>query len=214
MFWPLFLVFCGFSSFLWFLCVCFCARSWADFGFFLVIFLSVRALAAGCHHMVCKSFCFEAFFCILDFLLFLFGFCVCFGPARPWTSSNFVLCRFCVAFFLYAKPCCFVAFFLRFGFFAFSVPFLCLLRARPAVHEFEFCFCGFCAVFVLYFLGYTNPFVLRHFFAFRIFCFFSSVFVFAFSPVLCCRLLLEAKAAAKRLKFLEQKCASESKARK
>ena len=41
------ILFCNFSFFLWFLCVCFCARPSAGFGFFLVVFLSVRPLAAG-----------------------------------------------------------------------------------------------------------------------------------------------------------------------
>ena len=190
MFWQLFLVFCGFSSFLWFLCVCFCARSWADFGFFLVIFLSVRALAAGCHHMVCKSFCFEAFFCILDFLLFLFGFCVCFGPARPWTSSNFVLCRFCVAFFFVCKTLLFCRNFFAFRLFCFFCSVFVFASGPPGRPRVRILFLRFLCCLCVVFFWYTNPFVLRHFFAFRIFCFFSSVFVFAFSPVLCCWLLL------------------------
>ena len=99
------------------MCVFARVASWC-FRFFLGVFLSVCPLAAGGRQMVRKSYCFQAFFCVSHFLLFLFRFCVCFLFARPSVSSNFVFCRFfCSPFVLVSNPLCFDAFFLGFFFF-------------------------------------------------------------------------------------------------
>ena len=110
------------------MCVFAPVASWC-FRFFLVVFLSVCPLAAGGRQMVRKSYCFQAFFCVSHFLLFLFRFCVCFLFAQPSVSSNFVFCRFFVRpLFWYPNPFVLTHFFcVSFFFFAFSVPFLCLV---------------------------------------------------------------------------------------
>ena len=85
----------------------------------------------------------QHFFCVSHFLLFLFRFCVCFGPARRDRVRILFLPFLCLLFSLVYKPSCFETIFLGFAFFAFSLPFLCLLWARPAVNEVEFCFLPF-----------------------------------------------------------------------
>ena len=121
---------------------------------------------------VCKTLLFcRIFFAFRLFCFFCSVFVFASGPpGRPRVRILFLrfLCCLCVVFFGVYKPFCFEAFFCISDFLLFL---------------FRFCVCFFARPLLLVVVG-------------------------------CCWLLLEAKAAAKRLKFLEQKCASESKARK
>ena len=132
------------------------------FGFFLVVLLSVRPLAAGGRHMVCKSYCFAAFFLRFVFFAFSLPFLRLLWARAAVNEFEFLFFTVFVFVFFGIQTSCFHAIFLAFAFFAFSLPFLCVLWARPAVNEFEFLF--FYRFGVCLFFWYTNLLVFRQIF--------------------------------------------------
>ena len=159
----------------------------SDF-FWLFFFRSVLWRPAAIIWCV-NPFVLRHFFAFWIFCFFCSVFVFALGlPGRGRVRILF-FAVFVLPFFCMQNPVVLSHFFCVSAFLLFLFRFcVCFGPARPSTSS-NFVFAVF-VLSLLYFLGYTNPFVLRHFFAFRIFCFFSSVFVFAFSPVLCCWLLL------------------------